>query len=394
MIRLAQAVFKGGGVKGIALVGALAVAEELGWRWRAVAGTSAGGLVAALVAAGYRAEALREIIHDLDLRSFGDAQGLKVTSLLLHEGIFKGEKLLAEVDRLLSDRLGRPRVTFRDLPVACQIVATDLTHRRLLVFPHDLGRPPYSLEDPYDFPVADAVRASTAIPFFFQPYRLELPNGVRATLVDGGLLSNFPVHLFQPIGGPACVPTFGFDLRGTYWAAREGQAIVGPDFLVGWIGFSDEGPANAGLIRLMGGVRLAFPSRDVRPSIYGRAGFQGLRHRHWHHLHHWHGPLDFTAALALEGGGAIDFAVAPNVTLGGHAGLNLLTSGHAYLNLGAHLAGDDADDRVEPILCRTGARHHVAETAEQAARIEALLDSLNIPSDDEETEGDAADDTE
>lgn len=131
---------------------------------------------------------------------------------------------------------------------------------------------------------------------------------------------------------------FGFDLRGTYWAAREGQAIVGPDFLVGWIGFSDEGPANAGLIRLMGGVRLAFPSRDVRPSIYGRAGFQGLRHRHWHHLHHWHGPLDFTAALALEGGGAIDFAVAPNVTLGGHAGLNLLTSGHAYLNLGAHLA--------------------------------------------------------
>jgi len=214
MVRLAQAVFKGGGVKGIALVGGLAVAEELGWRWRAVAGTSAGALVAALVAAGYRAAALREIIHELDLRSFGDAAGFKVAGLLLHEGIFKGEKLLAEVDRLLTQRLRRPRVTFRDLPVACQIVATDLTHRRMLVFPHDLGRPPYSLADPYDFPVADAVRASTAIPFFFQPYRLELPNGVRATLVDGGLLSNFPVHLFQPVGGPAYLPTFGFDLRG------------------------------------------------------------------------------------------------------------------------------------------------------------------------------------
>ncbi|MBP2017681.1 NTE family protein [Symbiobacterium terraclitae] len=214
MVRLAQAVFKGGGVKGIALVGALAVAEERGWRWRAVAGTSAGALVAALVAAGYGAEALRRVVHDLDLRSFADPAGWKVASLLLHEGIFKGEKLLAEVERLLSERLGRPRVTFRDLPVACQIVATDLTHRRMLVFPHDLARPPYGLEDPYDFPVADAVRASTAIPFFFQPYRLELPNGVRATLVDGGLLSNFPVHLFQPVGGPAYLPTFGFDLRG------------------------------------------------------------------------------------------------------------------------------------------------------------------------------------
>src|SRR5690606_17511507 len=123
-------------------VGGLAVAEELGWRWRAVAGTSAGALVAALVAAGYRAQELREIVRDLDLRSFGDAAGLKVASLLLHEGMFKGEKLLAEVDRLLSDRLGRPRVTFRDLPVACQIVATDLTHRRMLVFPRDLARPP------------------------------------------------------------------------------------------------------------------------------------------------------------------------------------------------------------------------------------------------------------
>ncbi|MEW8977272.1 MAG: patatin-like phospholipase family protein [Symbiobacterium sp.] len=214
MVRLAQAVFQGGGVKGIALVGALAVAEELGWRWRAVAGTSAGALVAALVAAGYRAEALRQVVDELDLRRFGDTSGWKVANLLLHEGIFKGEALLDQVDHLLAERLGRRRATFRDLPVACQIVATDLTHRRMLVFPHDLARPPYGLDDPYDFPVADAVRASTAIPFFFQPYRMELPNGVKATLVDGGLLSNFPVRLFRPMAGPAHLPTFGFGLRG------------------------------------------------------------------------------------------------------------------------------------------------------------------------------------
>jgi NTE family protein len=169
-------------------------------------------MVATLVAAGYHASEIRRIIGDLDLRSFGDGGPLKVTSLLLHEGIFKGEKLMGLVDQLLSERLGKEKVTFRDLPVACQIVATDLTHRRMLVFPDDLARPPYNLSNPYTFPVAAAVRASTAIPFFFRPYRMELPNGVKAALVDGGLLSNFPVHLFRPVGRPALLPTIGFDL--------------------------------------------------------------------------------------------------------------------------------------------------------------------------------------
>ena len=44
-------VFEGGGVKGIGLAGALAVAEERGYRWENVAGTSAGAIVAAMVAA-------------------------------------------------------------------------------------------------------------------------------------------------------------------------------------------------------------------------------------------------------------------------------------------------------------------------------------------------------
>ena len=51
----ADAVFEGGGVKGIGLVGAVAFAEEKGYRWVNLAGTSAGAIVAALLAAGYNA---------------------------------------------------------------------------------------------------------------------------------------------------------------------------------------------------------------------------------------------------------------------------------------------------------------------------------------------------
>ena len=47
----ADLVLEGGGVKGIALVGAISVLEERGYQFRRVAGTSAGAIVGALVAA-------------------------------------------------------------------------------------------------------------------------------------------------------------------------------------------------------------------------------------------------------------------------------------------------------------------------------------------------------
>jgi predicted acylesterase/phospholipase RssA len=51
-------VLEGGGVKGIGLIGALAVLEERGYVPQNVAGTSAGAIAAALIAAGYSAGAL------------------------------------------------------------------------------------------------------------------------------------------------------------------------------------------------------------------------------------------------------------------------------------------------------------------------------------------------
>jgi NTE family protein len=67
-----DAVFEGGGVKGIGLVGAVAATEELNYEFCNVAGTSAGAIVAALVAAGYRASELRHIMQGLDYAEFKD----------------------------------------------------------------------------------------------------------------------------------------------------------------------------------------------------------------------------------------------------------------------------------------------------------------------------------
>jgi predicted acylesterase/phospholipase RssA len=59
----ADLVLEGGGVKGIALVGAISVLEERGYEFRRVAGTSAGAIVWSLVAADARAAELEEIMR-------------------------------------------------------------------------------------------------------------------------------------------------------------------------------------------------------------------------------------------------------------------------------------------------------------------------------------------
>lgn len=216
----ADAVFEGGGVKGIGLVGALVEAEARGYQWVNVAGTSAGAIVAALVAAGYRAAELARILEALDYRQFARPQGLGrlplvglPLNLIFRLGLYSADPL----EQWLGDLLAARGVfTFADLVLPefaddpryryrLRVVASDLSRRRLVVLPQDARH--YGL-DPDELPVARAVRMSMSIPFFFEPVTVTGPAGGRAVIVDGGLLSNFPVWLFDSEGIPPW-PTFG-----------------------------------------------------------------------------------------------------------------------------------------------------------------------------------------
>ncbi|HOB22447.1 MAG TPA: patatin-like phospholipase family protein, partial [Bacillota bacterium] len=96
----ANAVFAGGGIKGIGLLGAFSVAEEQGYRWEKLAGTSVGGMLAALVASGYKAREIYEIIEGFDFTQLydGDFQKLlpglgMLTSIIFEKGIYQGRAL-------------------------------------------------------------------------------------------------------------------------------------------------------------------------------------------------------------------------------------------------------------------------------------------------------------
>ncbi|GAA4709980.1 patatin-like phospholipase family protein [Brevibacillus fulvus] len=210
----ADAVFEGGGVKGIAFIGALSEMEAKGYRWERLAGTSAGSIVAALLAAGYHSKELLEVFQTFNYIALLERTGMgklkfvgPLYNLLVHEGMYSSNALERFVGELLKKK---GIVTFADLPPdKLKIIASDLTAGRMIVFPDDL--PSFGI-NPASFPISRAVQMSSSIPYFFQPFLLK--NGKeRHYIVDGAVLSNFPVWLFDVREIPRW-PTFGFRLRG------------------------------------------------------------------------------------------------------------------------------------------------------------------------------------
>src|SRR3989344_1272490 len=219
----AYAVFEGGGVKGTALVGAIAKTFELGYTFSYVAGTSAGAIVASLIAAGYKATELKNILDGVDYLKFMDEGPEdkiplvgKVVSIISQKGIYEGDYF----ESWLRDLLARKNVkTFRDLrvknlrkdaryPYSLQVIASDVSRGKLLVLPGDFRD--YGL-NPDDVEVARAVRMSMSIPYFYEPATLPYAGG-KSFIVDGGILSNFPVWIYDEDPMYPEVPTFGYKL--------------------------------------------------------------------------------------------------------------------------------------------------------------------------------------
>jgi NTE family protein len=253
----ADLVLEGGGVKGIGLVGAYAALTEKGYTFHRIAGTSAGAIVGALIAAGMQPPELERVMREVQYgrfedEGFVDRLGLpgKALSLLFEKGIYQGKYLRTWLDGLLT-KLGKR--TFGDLRLddpesslppeqsyRLVVMVSDVTRGELARLPWDYPR--YGLK-PDDQLIADAVRASMSIPFFYEPVRFKAldPEGkqVDSFMVDGGMLSNFPIDAFDRTDGKAPRwPTFGiklsarptapvvqrFDVEGTFSLAK---AMVG-----------------------------------------------------------------------------------------------------------------------------------------------------------------------
>lgn len=186
-------VFEGGGVKGIAYVGALQVLEQKGilTNIERIGGTSAGAINAVLLALGYTLDQTRDILSSLDFHNFMDSSWgvVRDTERLISKyGWYKGDFFRSWIGNLIREKTGNEHSTFNDLVqhgcAELYLVGTNLSTGFSEVF---------SVEHTPRMPVADATRISMSIPLFFAAVR----NFRGDVFVDGGVFNNYPVKLFD-----------------------------------------------------------------------------------------------------------------------------------------------------------------------------------------------------
>lgn len=158
-------VLGGGGAKGAATVGVLKYVEESGVPIDMVVGTSIGSIVGGLYALGYRSEQLDSMFRS---QQWTD----------MFAGSLMGDSIVRPLRQMMGDR---GSVNFDDLPIPFRCVAVDINKMREVVL--------------REGDLAQAMRASMAIPLVFKPVKM---NGMR--LVDGGVLNNLPVDVARDMG--------------------------------------------------------------------------------------------------------------------------------------------------------------------------------------------------
>lgn len=158
----------GGGSRGYAHVGVLRRLEQEGYRVRAVAGTSAGGIIAAFYATGYTPDEMEKRFVELDASRLYSRDEEDGPGLL---GLAGARRVLQE---FLGDR------TFADLHLPCALTAVDVRTGREVILKE--GR------------VVDAVLATIAVPGVFPPKTMG-----GHELVDGGVLDPVPVSVARAL---------------------------------------------------------------------------------------------------------------------------------------------------------------------------------------------------
>lgn len=192
-------VISGGGIKGIAIVGALDMffqENPSGYdKIVGFAGSSIGGVLCFLLNLGFKIEELYEIMMHLDFTKYRD---LKFFDLFEKLGLDSGEKMMQLIQVItrhshlenwdMNDKI--EHLTFAELwqKTGKELVITgsELKHSRAVYF---------NYRETPDMRILDALRITISFPFIFQPIRGE-DEHKGEIFVDGALFSPYPIEYF------------------------------------------------------------------------------------------------------------------------------------------------------------------------------------------------------
>jgi NTE family protein len=201
---------EGGGVRGLAYAGALEVIEQKNilTNIEKVAGSSAGAIAGVMISLGYNAEEIDSILQTLKIQEFNDGKNIfgKIKRVKKEYGVFKGVKFENWLGNIIYSKTGDSNTTFLQLHQLHNnnkvfkefyCTGTNITRQKLEVL---------SWEKWPHMRLKTAVHISSCIPFYFKAVPIDsIGNEVslKDTLsnydlyVDGGMLCNYPVNMFD-----------------------------------------------------------------------------------------------------------------------------------------------------------------------------------------------------
>ena len=185
-------VLEGGGVRGMAYIGALQVLNDhdLLKEVTRFAGSSAGAIVAGALAVGYTPDELKKILTAMRFDDFmDDSFGWfrDIYRLFKEYGIHKGDAFLDWYGGLLAQKTGSADITFEQVYTRYHkvlVITGACLNKKEVHYYHYLTNP--------KMPIRKAIRISMSIPIFFKAVWWQ-----GDLLVDGGILDNYPLHVFD-----------------------------------------------------------------------------------------------------------------------------------------------------------------------------------------------------
>lgn len=179
-------ILSGGGVKGIAHIGALKALEEKNIlkNIKNFAGTSIGGLIAALFVIGYTPDEMYSFIELFDARKM---RSINPNGFFDKFGLDEGIKFMIILEKLFEAKSIPLATTFKQLfqmtNIKLIITAVCLNDKQVYYLSHTSFP---------DMPVILGIRMTTSFPFWFVPVKYK-----GKLYVDGGCIDNYPIQLFS-----------------------------------------------------------------------------------------------------------------------------------------------------------------------------------------------------
>ena len=179
-------ILSGGGIKGIAHIGALKALEEKNIlkNIKNFAGTSIGGMIATLSVIGYTPDEMYSFIELFDTRKM---RSINPNGFFDKFGLDEGIKFTIILEKLFEAKNIPLTTTFKQLfqmtNIKLIITSVCLNDKQVYYLSHTSFP---------DMPVILGVRMTTSFPFWFVPVKY---NG--KFFVDGGCIDNYPIQLFS-----------------------------------------------------------------------------------------------------------------------------------------------------------------------------------------------------